>query len=192
MRNKNSNYAMATSTYDSTISLRREATVQGVDGHSAVWDCFSQCYDRQFVSHGGNDVEGQYVTLSQLPFEEAKSNAALANYIKYTGLSNIDGFGAYAWISALLFRDAVNSVVAHSGRNGLTRRALLGALGSETSFNADGMWATTDIAHRGPSPCFLVMRVQRGQFKRVYPPTPGTFDCKPSNRITIKEDLQIG
>ena len=132
------------------------------------------------------------MTLSQLPFEEAKSNAALASYLRYAGRANVDGFGAYAWISSLLFRDAVNSAVAHSGRNGLTRRALLTALAGETSFNADGMWGTTDVAHRAPSPCFLSMRVVHGRFKRVYPTQPGTFDCRPSNRITIREDLATG
>jgi hypothetical protein len=192
MVTKNSNYGMATSTYDSTISLRREAVVQGVNSQNVVWDCFSQCYDREFLSSGGSAVEGQYVILSQIPFEEAKSNAALANYVKYTGQPNIAGFGAYAWISSLLFRDAVNAVVTHRGRNGLNRRALLDALASETNFDADGMWGTTDVAHRAPSPCFLVMQVQHGQFKRVYPAQPGTFDCKPSNRITIREDLQTG
>jgi hypothetical protein len=189
MRDKNSNWGMATSTYDSTVALRKEALLQGVNPKSVVWDCFSQCYDKRFLTQGGADVEGQYLQLAQLPFEEAKSNKALANYIKFTAADKIDGFGAYAWIASFLFRDAVNSVVSKGGNNALTRKALLNALRSQHSFNADGMWSTTDIAAHIPSPCFLVMQVQGGKFKRVYPAKAGTFDCKASNRITTRQDL---
>jgi hypothetical protein len=190
MRSHNSNYALATSVFASTIDLRKEALLQGVQTNSVVWDCFSPCYDRKFLQQGGSAVESQYVQLAQLPFEESRSNAALANYVKYAGASNVDGFGAYAWIASLLFRDVVNQVVKQGGgNNALTRKALLAGLRTVHAFNADGMWVTTDIAGRVPSPCFLVMQVQHGQFKRVYPSKPGTFDCKPSNRVTIRAEL---
>jgi hypothetical protein len=186
---KGSNWAIATSTFDSTVSLRREAQLQGVNPKNVVWDCLSQCYDPRLLSQGGMAVEGQYVTLSQIPFEEAKYNRALANYVKFAGASNVDGFGAYAWIAGLLFRDAVNAMVKQHGNNGLTRKALLDVVRNTTSFNADGMWGTANIGGRAPSPCFLTMQVQHGKFVRVYPSKPGTFDCKPSNRITFKADL---
>ena len=39
-----------------------------------VWDCALQCYDEKFLREGGADVEGQYASLSFVPFEEAKQN----------------------------------------------------------------------------------------------------------------------
>jgi ABC-type branched-subunit amino acid transport system substrate-binding protein len=183
------NYVLNTSDFNTDVKLRREAKLQGIDSANVVWDCFSNCYDEQMIEQGGADVEGQYVVLNQLPFSETKDNKALANYVKYTGKDKIDGFGAYAWIAGILFRDAVNSVVKASGNNGLTRTALLDALGKTTRFDADGMWGTTDIGNRVPSACFLVMQVKDGEFERVYPTKPGTFDCKASNSIEFKADL---
>jgi hypothetical protein len=171
------------------VKLRREAKVQGIDSADVVWDCFSNCYDERLIEEGGADVEGQYVTLNQLPFSETKHNDTLANYVKFVGKNEVDGFGAYAWIASNLFRDAVNAVVEEGGNNALTRQALLDELATVTSFDAGGMWGTTDIANRTPTPCFVLLQVRDGAFRRVHPAKPGTFDCKASNRIEVEEDL---
>lgn len=192
MKSKNSNYALNAGPFSSMVALRKEAVLQGINGPSVVWDCFSNCYDKRFIQQGGADVEGQYVTLSALPISETKNNKALANYVKFTGADKVDGFGEYAWIASLLFRDSVNTIVRRGGNSALTRKALLDALRSTTSFNADGMWAPTNIGQRIPSPCFLVLQVKGGQFTRMYPSAPGTFDCKPTNRAVIKADLLTG
>ena len=189
LKTKNSNYALSGAAFNQMVLLRKEAVVQGVNTSNVVWDCWSNCYDKRFIQQGGPDVEGQYVALSALPFNETKSNAALANYVKYTGTDNIDGFGEYAWIASLLFRDSVNAIVKKNGSNALTRKALLAQLAATTSFNADGMWGTTNIGQHVPTPCFLLMQVKNGQFNRVYPAKRGTFDCNRSNRITVKTDL---
>ena len=192
MKSKDSNYALNTGPYNNSVALRREASLQGLNDRNVVWDCFSNCYDKRFIEQGGAAVEGQYVTLATLPFTEAKDNTALANYIKFAGANNVDGFGEYAWIGALLFRDSVNAIVKRSGKNAITRQALLEALRSTTDFNAEGMSAPTNIGQRIPSSCFLVMQVRNGQFTRVYPARPATFDCTSSNGRTIKEDLLSG
>ena len=54
--------------------MRKEAQVQGVNTVK-VWDCSVQCYDKRLISEGGNAVEGQYVWLNFLPFEDKGSNA---------------------------------------------------------------------------------------------------------------------
>jgi hypothetical protein len=50
------------------------------------------------------------------------------------------------------------------------------------------MIAPIDIAGRHPSPCYALMHLKDGKFTRVYPRKAGTFDCKPSNLVTIKAD----
>ncbi len=191
LKNAGSNYAQSTSAFQTTVSLRKEATLQGLTTTPFVWDCSSACYSQQFLQQGGTAVNGQYVWLSFLPFQETRNNTALANYVRYVG-SKIDGFGAYGWGAALLFRDAVNDVVRAHGTNGLTRSNLLSALGTITSFNADGMFGTINIAQRRQTPCFVVLQARNGKFVRVDPPTPGTFDCTPSNHAEFKADLLTG
>jgi len=191
LKNDGSNYAQSTSSYSSTVALRKEATLQGLTTPNFVWDCSSACYSQQFLDQGGTAVNGEYVWLSFLPFQDTKSNPALANYVRYVG-SKIDGFGAYGWGASLLFRDAVNDVVRAHGANGLTRKALLTALGSITSFNADGMFGTINIAQRRETPCFVVLQARNGRFVRVDPTTPGTFDCSPSSHTEFKADLLTG
>jgi hypothetical protein len=189
MKDADSNYALNSGPATAMVALRKEAKLQGVNPDDIVWDCFSNCYDKGFIEQAGADAEGQYVTLTQLPFNEGKSNKALANYIKFAGADNVDGFGTYAWLAGLLLRDSVNAIVKRDGVNGLTRAALLAQLKSTHAFDGDGMWGTTDVGNHVPSPCFMITQVKGGDFKRVYPKKPGTFDCKKGNEIEIHEDL---
>jgi ABC-type branched-subunit amino acid transport system substrate-binding protein len=192
MKRDHSNYALAPSTLGAAVALRKEATLQGINGPNMVWACFISCYDRQFLQQGGVDVEGEYITNPALPLNETLSNQALANYVRYTGANKVNAIGESAWIAGLLFRDAVQDVIRRGDNNSLSRRALLDALRSITAFDADGMLGPTNIGQRLASPCYLVTQVQHGRFARVYPPTPGTFDCRPSNVSHLKEDLLAG
>jgi hypothetical protein len=192
LKSKSSNYAFNAGPASGMVALRKEATLQGVNPKSVIWDCASNCYDKRFIQQGGTDVEGNYLYLSALPFTEAKSNTALANYIKFTGADKVDGFGEYAWVASLLLRDSVNAIVKKGGNNALTRKALLAQLAATSAFDAGGMWGTTNIGQHSPTPCFIIMQVKNGQFRRVYPTKPGTFDCTKSNGISVKADLFTG
>jgi len=183
------NYVLNTGPFSGVVAMRQEAKLQGVNSADVIWDCFSNCYDKRLIEQGGADVEGQYVTLSNIPFNEAKYSKPLASYVKTVGKDKVDGFGAYAWIDSMLFTDVVNQIVKDGGNDALTRKALLDGLGKVHSFDADGMWAKTDVAGRVPSPCFLLVQVKDGEFQRVYPKKPGTFDCKKSNRVETKNDF---
>ncbi len=192
MKDNESNYAMGIGFFGYVVSLRKEAKLQGIDLNDIVWDCLANCYDKRFIEQLGADAEGQYVTLAQLPFNEKKRNKALSNFIKFAGADNVDGFGSYAWLAGLLFRDSVNAIVERGGVNGLTRAALLEQLRNTHAFDGDGMWGTTDVGNHVPSSCFVLTQVKQGDFKRVYPKRPGTYDCKNSNRIEIQGDFLGG
>ena len=192
MKDANANYAYNASTLGSMVALRKEAKLQGLNADDILWDCTTTCYDQAFLEQGGTDAEGVYGSLAFLPFEEAKSNKALANYIKYVGADNATGFGAYAWVAGLLFRDSVNAIVEADGTNGLTRAAMLSQLANTHAFNGDGMWGTTDIGNHQPTPCFMLYQVKNGKYARAYPKKPGTFDCKKSNRIEVETDILGG
>ena len=82
----------------------------------------------------------------------------------------------------------MNKAVANGGT--LTRQSLFNVLRTqETSFNADGIVGTTDISTHSPSDCFAMARVVNGQWQRVYPSQPLSFDCNPSNLVQIKLNM---
>jgi ABC-type branched-subunit amino acid transport system substrate-binding protein len=194
MKTAGSNYGQCTSSFPCTVLLRKEAALQGLTGIK-VWDCGSACYDQQFLASGGQDVEGQYVDTTFLPFlskADQKANKMAANFVKYTGAGNAASFGAYTWAAGIAFRDAVNSIVKADGVNGVTRKSILAALEKVHQFDAEGMIGTIDLAGRKVSACDVTLQVKNGEFVRVNPTKPGTYSCSPKNVITRKLDLATG
>jgi hypothetical protein len=192
MKNKNSNFAEVELAFSQSIDLRKEAQIQGVTGPNIVWSCTVQCYNPQFLSQGGTSVEGQQISLGFLPFEEAKANAAVANFVKYSDATKRDGFAADGYGAGLAFRDAVNAAVKTGGNNALTRKTLLDALNGLHAFTGDGMFGTTDLGGRVPSDCYMITQVKGGKFVRAFPAKVGTLDCNKRNVVTFKLDLGTG
>jgi hypothetical protein len=177
IKQNNSTYALNNVDYKADVFLRKEAQIQGVSTVK-VWDCALQCYDRRLLEEGGDAVEGQYVTLFFVPFEEAKQNKTVNNYLKNVGgKDKADGFGAQAWTAGLFFRDVANNVVKADGDNGLTRARFLEEAAKVHDFTADGMLGPTDVGGRKVSPCGMIMQVKNGKFVRVTPKKKGTLDC---------------
>jgi Periplasmic binding protein len=177
IKQNGSTYVLNNVDYKANVLLRRESMIQGVTSVK-VWDCALQCYDRRTIEEGQDAVEGQYVSLFFIPFEEAKQNKSVDNYLK--NLSNrdqADGFGAQAWAAGLFFRDVVNNVMKADGNNGLTRARFLEEAAKVHEFTADGMLGTTDVGGRKISPCGLILQIKNGKFVRVSPKRKGTFDC---------------
>ncbi len=113
IKTHSSTYARNGLDYLGTVLMRKEAQVQGVNTVK-VWDCSVQCYDKRLIQSGGSAVEGQYVWLNFLPFEDKGSNADLDAFLKYD--KSPDGFGAQAWVAGEIFARAVNdSIKANNG-----------------------------------------------------------------------------
>ena len=184
---KGSTYVYDGSNDVAMIRIRKEAAAQGVSTVK-VWSCSLACYTNAFIPQGGSDVEGTYLWMQFLPFEEASYNAQDQAYVNALG-SKATSWGAQAWQAGLAFQQAVNAVVAKSGPNGVTRAAVLTALKSITNFTADGWMGTKSLQGAGSiSQCFLVMQVKNGKFTRVYPTQPGTMDCNAGNVLTVNVD----
>jgi hypothetical protein len=193
MKNSGSNYGQAI-TASAMVLMRKEATLQGLTTVK-VWDCGVGCYDKQFLSTGGSDVEGQYVDTLFLPFyskADQKANAMTGNFVKYTGADKVASFGAYAWAAGIAFRDAVNAAAKAHGVNGVTRKTIFEELNKIHKFDAEGMFAPIDLAGRGISQCSTTLQVKNGQFVRVSPTKPGTFKCWPNGIVTRKLDIFTG
>jgi hypothetical protein len=182
-----STYARNGLDYKGTVLMRKEAQVQGVSTVK-VWDCSVQCYDKRLIQEGQGAVDGQYVWLNFLPFEDKGSNPTLDGFLKYD--KNPDGFGAQAFIAGEIFARAVNDTMkANNGDpNSITRANLLTAIRNMHDFDAGGMVPKIDVGRRIGSTCLVGMQVQGGKFVRIDPVKPGTFDCdnnKPALTLSI-------
>lgn len=188
IREEGATYAMNMSAFAGTVSLRKEAALQGVTDVE-VWDCTIQCYDQGLIEQGGADVEDQFVSVNIVPVEERKQSDVADDFVKSVGKSKADGFSAQAWASASLFGTVIEAIVEEAGVNGITRAALLEQLAAVEDFDADGLIGPTDVGAREPSPCYALLQVQDGEFVRVYPKKKTTFDCKRRNVVEIELDL---
>jgi ABC-type branched-subunit amino acid transport system substrate-binding protein len=135
------------------------------------------------LSAGGAAVEGTYVWIQSLPFEEAEENEALAAYVDAVGEGEVDTWGAQSWGAAIAFKQAVDDLVAAEGPNAITRSALLDALRSLEDFDAAGMTGPRKLGEY--SPCYVMMQVKDGGFVRAWPEEPGTFDCEETNVVKV-------
>jgi Periplasmic binding protein len=192
IKQHNSAYAQSIADYKSSVQLRKESKIQGVNSVK-VWDCALQCYDAKFLSEGGADVEGQYASLFFVPFEEAKQNKSVAAFLKAIGgKSKAEGFSAQAWTAGLFFRDVVNNVVKANGNNGLTRARFLEEARKIHDFRAevdgDGMLGPTDVGGHKVNGCFVLTQVKGGKYVRIFPKDKGTLNCDSKNVTTIKLD----
>jgi hypothetical protein len=188
IKSHKSTYARNGLDYKGTVLMRKEAQVQGVDSVK-VWDCTLQCYDKRLIQEGGNAVEGQYVWLNLLPFEDKGSNPELDAFLRYD--KSPEAFGAQAWIAGEIFARAVNDTMqAHDGDpNSITRANLLTSIRNLHDFDANGMVPKIDVGRKIGSSCLVGMQVKGGKFVRVDPIKPGTFACddnKPAMKITLE------
>ncbi len=189
MKSDGSNYAYDASSAQSSILLRSEAQLQGIKSDDVAWVCTIACYDKA-LKERADVMEGQYVPLTFLPFEEAKTNKTLAAFLKYVGTKNANGFAVYGWTATLGFKQAVEAIVKKDGVNGLTRANMLSTgIDGLTSFDAGGMIGAVDIKNKVPTPCSMVTQLQKGKFVRLAPKKKGTFDCRKSNAVQIQADL---
>ena len=76
MKIDNSNYAFSAVGVNGAIALRSEAQVQGLNDPHIVWECPIGCYDKALKANA-SVMDGEYIAMNFLPFEEASSNATL-------------------------------------------------------------------------------------------------------------------
>ncbi|MCU1485440.1 MAG: hypothetical protein JWN67_2186 [Actinomycetia bacterium] len=183
-----STYAYMGSNDRAMVNLMKEAKAQGVDTVK-VWACSLACYTPNFVTNGGADVEGAYVWMQFLPFEEKASNPALKAYVdEIEKFAKVDSFGAQAWQAGMLFKQVIDKIVATDGVNGITRAKILETLKTTTDFTADGWMGDKGKDLRGFSTCFLIMQVEGGKFVRRFPAKAGTLECDDNAKVTVHLD----
>ncbi len=184
-KSNNATYIYNGSDDGAMIKMRKEAAAQGLNSVK-VWACSLSCYTKNFLATGGASVEGTYMWMQFLPFEEASSNPEAQAYINGVGADKVDSFGAQAWQAAALFKYVVDRIVAKSGPNAITRKAVLDELKNANDFTANGWMGAKDL--KGFGTCFVILQVKGGKFERVYPAEKGKLDCSADNVTTVTID----
>lgn len=185
LKQSNSNFVYNGSADTVMIKMRKEAAAQGLKSVD-LWACSLSCYSENMLA-AGPDVEGTYVWLPFLPFEEADTNDEVKAFVDSVGADKVDAYGAQAWQAAGLFKHAVDAVVQKGGPNALTRASLLDALRNDTSdYDANGWLGTTD--QDGLVLCSVQLQIQGGTFVRVDPAERGTLDCDPNAVVDLRID----
>jgi hypothetical protein len=188
MKQDSSNYSYIAMTDTEAIMLRSEAQLQGLTDPDIVWECFS-CYTNT-VKENASVMEGEYVSLAYLPFEDGNVNPTLSQFIKHVGLDKADEFSVLGWGATLAFAQAARAVIREHGVNALTRSAFLKeGIPTLKGFDAGGMMGKVDIPAKKLTSCFVLVQLQKGEFHRVHPKKKGTMDCKPSNHVEFQADL---
>ena len=190
MKADGSNWSLNVASANQALLLRNEATLQGIDPESVVWECAS-CYGNELVTDNAEDFEGEIQQLGFLPFEEGSVNK------NDRQLRQVHEAGR---------RHArpVRGVLVRGGA-GLRRRgerdrqdrwrerphsyALINSIKGLTDFDAGGMLGKRSFANGKTTSCFLIVQFKGGKWSRQYPTKKGTFDCKASNAIEVKGDL---
>ncbi len=186
MKTKRSNIAYDGSNDQAMIKLRSEALAQGLTDPSLIYACSLACYTQDFIDDP--NVEGTYLWLSFLPYEERDVNPEMDAFLTAIGQPFPQSWAAGAWNAGRVFEQAVDRVVARDGPNGLTRAAVLAALPTITDYDGGGWTATLDLSTKAISPCYVMVRVVGGKYQRIYPTQRGTFDCSPGNLATWTGD----
>ena len=184
-KSANSTFVYGGSNDRAMWTMRKEAKAQGLTSVK-VWACSLACYTKAFIATGGADVEGTYLWMQFLPFEEADSNPEAKAYVAGVGADKTDSFGAQGWQAAVLFKQVIDGIVAKSGPNAITRAAILDGLKNTKDFNANGWMAPKDL--KGFGSCFVMLQVKSGKFERVFPTEKGKFDCTADNVSTVTID----
>jgi ABC-type branched-subunit amino acid transport system substrate-binding protein len=134
-------------------------------------------YDQTFLNQAGSAAEGAILYFAEAMYqgEDAQVVPMVATFNRwYQGIyhQTPDEFALYSWMSGLLFIDGINR------SSGLNQQALLAGLKSVTQFDANGLVATDDPAHKKPPTCYLIIDVKGGKFVRDPSDPPTGFNCK--------------
>jgi ABC-type branched-subunit amino acid transport system substrate-binding protein len=145
-------------------------------------------YDPSLISIGGDALKNTYVWSSFAPFEEAKDNPAVQDYLdlfkKYLPDAKTKALlGLQSWSAWLLFAQAARDCGAD-----LTRTCVYNNLKKIHEWTGGGLHAQTDPGGNKASGCFFVYKATPQGFVRVKIDTnKGIYNCdRAKNGYVVK------
>jgi hypothetical protein len=186
------NYAESGLAVNNLVRWRQNAAQLAPDA-DIVWGCASNCYDDNLFATGAEAVEGTYVWVAHVPFEEADTNAYLQAYLDLAeaGGYKVDGLGFQAFVSGLAMTQVIEGIVAEHGPNAVTRSSVLAGIAALHDFDAHGLIGPTDVGGRVPAGCTVLLRAVGGEFVRISPEERGTISCEDDNLVQVGEPQPV-
>ncbi|MEM7092531.1 MAG: ABC transporter substrate-binding protein [Actinomycetota bacterium] len=156
--------------------------------------CEGSCYSEDFIRQGGDAVEGVYTWIPYVPFGGPNESPELIGYQYWLDQTAPDArwsaVGVQAWMAALLFEEAFNTLLEVEPEQP-TRERLIDAARSIDGFEAgglltaDGLYSSVNVGERQASPCFALVVVRNGRWEQVHPPTSRPLDCSSDNLFDL-------
>jgi ABC-type branched-subunit amino acid transport system substrate-binding protein len=130
----------------------------------------------QWNGQNSGAADNVFVRLAFTPLEEASSNKATQDYLDIVSEAGgkISLLGAQSTDSFLLWATAAKAC----GSN-LTKECIFDEIGKITEWTGGGLHAATNPATNMPPECGIVIKLEGAEYKRVFPETPGEYDCSP-------------
>jgi ABC-type branched-subunit amino acid transport system substrate-binding protein len=135
----------------------------------------STAYSNAFLTQAGEAGEGGRIDVSHALFlggdADVPEVALFLDWMQRVDPDqDVDLFALYAWASGRLLEQALRAAGP-----AITRDGVLAALGQITSFDANGLLGPANPAGKQATNCFIVVRVENGEFVREHPASG--FDC---------------
>ncbi|HUC05460.1 MAG TPA: ABC transporter substrate-binding protein [Acidimicrobiales bacterium] len=162
---------------DEASAVRLLESMQQYNFTPQVVDWFSEEYSPQFLQQTTPASNGDLVLMSATSaYTDAPANPELQLFLQWMNRVapgfHQDIFAILAWSAGLAFEQAAKEVGPD-----LTRPALLNALKGITTWTGDGIQPPVNISGKVPSQCFAYLKIENGQFVRIYPTQINTYDC---------------
>lgn len=187
MKAEGAEWVTMVSATSETAKLLRDMKTQSFAPE--VIDLGQQYYDPELLAEPG--AEGAIVQLNTVPFEEVDDSPALQAYMAaYDEVgAKVDptSLGVQAFSAGLLFSTAAKTV-----GNDLTRDNVLAALKDIHEWDGGGLHFPSDPGANLASACFMYMEVKGGEFVRLEPTEPTSFECDESTRFDLEDDFGGG
>jgi ABC-type branched-subunit amino acid transport system substrate-binding protein len=123
-------------------------------------------YIPDFVSSGGDAVDGTVVFMNFVPFEEANTNQEMQLYLGWLQQVSPGAaptfFGVYSWSAARLF---VEKALALGGK--LSRSTLVDALRKTDNWTANGLTAPQHVGSKRTGDCWRFLQLSGGSWQPV-------------------------
>ncbi len=133
-------------------------------------------------SGGAAAVQGMYLEQNASLYlgEDRNLIPAVGTFLHWVAVASPgfkpDLFTMYGWVSAELFSQALKNAGSNPSRG-----SLLQALSKITTFNANNLISTTNPAAKTNGSCYLLARINNGQFQRLADPpvssSTGGYRC---------------
>jgi len=143
--------------------------------HPTLVNAGSTAYSEAFLKLTGSNSEGTRIDVTHALFLDPSNPIPEVQLFrqwmnKVDPNQDVDLFALFAWASGRMIEQALRDAGP-----AITRDKVLAALGTVTTFDANGLIAPVNPAGKKPTDCFVVIRIQGGKFVREHPASG--YDC---------------